>query len=179
MRKFGIEWRFPMSYTLQQLAGDIRTTLERDPTSEGRRAVCGLVERALTDEGFLGENFGPERTKPREILFEDPKLGFCICAHVYQGAASSSAHDHGPSWAIYGQAAGVTQMTDWKIVKPAKGEDPALVEPVRTYELKPGMAHFYDVGAVHSPKREAATKLLRIEGKNLDTIKRSNIKPAA
>ena len=168
-----------MSYTLQQLEADIRTTLERDQTSEGRRSVCGLVERALKDEGFLKDNFGPERTKPRQILFEDPKLGFCICAHVYQGAASSSAHDHGPSWAIYGQAAGVTQMTDWKIVKPAKGEEPALVEPVRTYELKPGMAHFYDVGAVHSPRREAATKLLRIEGKNLDTIKRSNIRPAA
>jgi hypothetical protein len=40
------------------------------------------------------------------------------------------------------------------------------------------MAKFYDVGAVHSPKRDSSTKLIRIEGKNLDTVKRSNIKAA-
>jgi len=167
-----------MSYTLQQLAADIRAALERDASSEGRREVCRFVEKALRDEGFVAENFGPDRSKPREVLYEDAKLGFCICAHVYNGPASSAAHDHGPSWAIYGQVAGVTEMTDWKIVRPAKGDEPALVEPVRTYELKPGMAHFYDVGAVHSPKRVSATKLLRIEGKNLDTVKRSSIRPA-
>ena len=42
--------------------------------------------------------------------------------------------------------------------------------------MKPGDAHLYDVGAVHSPKREAPVKLIRIEGKNLDHVKRSNIK---
>jgi hypothetical protein len=31
---------------------------------------------------------------------------------------------------------------------------------------------------VHSPKRDSATKLIRVEGKNLDTVKRSNIKQA-
>jgi hypothetical protein len=168
-----------MSYTLEQLAGDIRKTLERGATSESQQSLCRFVEKALADEGFLTANFGPDRNKPREVLYEDPKLGFCICAHVYQGPASSQAHDHGSSWAIYGQAAGVTEMTDWRIVKPAKGEEPALVEPVRTYQLKPGMAHFYDVGAVHSPKRTSSTKLLRIEGKNLDCVKRTNIRPAA
>jgi hypothetical protein len=67
-------------------------------------------------------------------------------------------------------------MTDWRIVKPAEGEAPALVEPVKTYLMNPGDAHLYDVGAVHSPKREAPVKLIRIEGKNLDKVKRSNIK---
>ncbi len=67
-------------------------------------------------------------------------------------------------------------MTDWRIVKAAEGDAPALVEPVKTYLMKPGDAHLYDVGAVHSPKREAPVKLIRIEGKNLDTVKRSNIK---
>jgi hypothetical protein len=45
--------------------------------------------------------------------------------------------------------------------------------------MKPGDAHLYDVGAVHSPKRDGLTKLVRIEGANLDRIKRSNIKAAA
>ena len=29
--------------------------------------------------------------------------------------------------------------------------------------MKPGDAHLYDVGAVHSPKRDGLTKLVRIE----------------
>ena len=69
-------------------------------------------------------------------------------------------------------------MTDWRIVKKGDGTTPSLVEPVKSYVLRPGDAHFYDVGVVHSPKRDSLTKLVRIEGANLDRIKRSNIKRA-
>ena len=55
---------------------------------------------------------------------------------------------------------------------------PSLVEPIKSYVMKPGDSHLYDVGAVHSPKRDSLTKLVRIEGKNLDRAKRSNIKAA-
>jgi hypothetical protein len=48
----------------------------------------------------------------------------------------------------------------------------------RTYVLQPGDSHFYDIGVVHSPKRDGLTKLVRIEGTNLDHVKRSNIKAA-
>ena len=34
------------------------------------------------------------------------------------------------------------------------------------------------IGVVHSPNRPGPTKLLRIEGRNLDNVKRSNIKAA-
>jgi hypothetical protein len=49
--------------------------------------------------------------------------------------------------------------------------------PERRYVLKPGDAHFYDVGVVHSPDRQGLTKLVRIQGANLDHTKRSSIKP--
>lgn len=167
-----------MAYTLTQLAADIRETLESDPGPAGREKVCRFVSRALTDKEFVAAHLEDRApgANPREVLYEDPKLGFCVCGHVYGGPAHGSPHDHGSSWAIYGQAAGVTEMTDWKIVKKGGGEEPTLVEPERTYLMKPGDAHFYDVGAVHSPKRDAPVKLVRIEGKNLDHVKRSNIK---
>jgi hypothetical protein len=167
-----------MSYTLSQLAADIRETLKADSGPEGRAKVTGFVARALRDSQFIAREL-KERAPgahPREVLYEDAELGFCICGHVYDGPAHGSPHDHGSSWAIYGQATGVTEMTDWRIVEAGKGEAPALVEPVRTYRLQPGDAHLYDVGAVHSPNREAPVKLIRIEGKNLDHVKRSNIK---
>lgn len=167
-----------MTYTLQQLAGDIRQTLKNEPLPAGGQALCAHVSRALADESFREENFGPDRTEKRTVIYEDTELGFCVCVHVYEGAAHTGPHDHGDSWAIYGQAEGETQMTDWRIVSPARGDKPARVEPVKTYELTPGKAHFYAAGAVHSPSRENSTKLLRIEGANLDHVTRTPIEPA-
>jgi len=167
-----------MTYTLEQLASDIRGTLNSDPGNGGRKAVCEHVSKALKDDAFVTQHM-PDRAPdadPREILFEDPDLGFCICAHVYGDIAHGDPHDHGTGWAIYGQARGTTEMTDWRIVEKGEGEDPSLVEPERIYTLQPGDAYFYEVGAVHSPKRDEPTKLLRIEGANLDHIVRSNIK---
>ena len=167
-----------MAYTLTQLAADIRETLKSDTSPAGKDKVCALVSRSLNDKAFVATHL-KERAQganPREVLYEDPELGFCICGHVYSGPAIGSPHDHGPSWAIYGQAVGITEMTDWRIVNKGTGAEPSLVEPVKTYTMKPGDAHLYDVGAVHSPKREAPVKLIRIEGKNLDHVKRSNIK---
>jgi hypothetical protein len=173
-----------MSYTLEQLAADIRRALMADPGRAGKAEVCRYVSRSLNDPSFV-TTYLKERApgaNPREVLFEDPQLGFCICGHVYAGSANGSPHDHGPSWAIYGQAAGVTEMTDWKIVEKGGAGKPSLVEPVRTYVMKPGDAHLYDIGDVHSPKREKPSKLIRIEGQNLDNVQRSSIKaktPAA
>jgi hypothetical protein len=167
-----------MAYTLTQLAADIRETLKADPGPSGKRKVCEFVSRSLADEAFLATHLKARApgAHPREVLYEDPELGFCICGHVYDGPAHGAPHDHGPSWAIYGQAAGATEMTDWRIVEKGKADAPTLVEPVETYTMRPGDAHLYDVGDVHSPKRDAPVKLIRIEGKNLDRVKRSNIK---
>jgi hypothetical protein len=169
-----------MTYTLEQFAADIRAALKTDASPAAKLTVCGYVSRSLNDPVFMATYLKdrPPDANPREILYEDPELGFCICGHVYDGPAIGSPHDHGSSWAIYGQAAGVTEMTDWKIVQKGEAGKPSLVEPVRTYVMKPGDAHFYDVADVHSPRREAPVKLIRIEGKNLDHVKRSNIKAA-
>ena len=168
-----------MSYTLEQLSDDIRAALKADPGAGGKQAVCTLVSKVLLDRDFIARHLDPDQCKPRKVLYEDPELGFCICGHVYEHPAHGSPHDHGSSWAIYGVAVGDTEMTDWRIVRKGDGATPTLVEPERTYVMKPGDSHLYDVGAVHSPKRDTLTKLVRIEGANLDRIKRSNIKAAS
>ncbi len=137
------------------------------------------MSKVLRDQDFIAKHLNAADCKPRKVLYEDPELGFCICGHVYEKPAHGSPHDHGSSWAIYGVAVGDTEMTDWRIVKKGDGTNPTLVEPERTYVMKPGDSHFYDVGVVHSPNRDTLTKLVRIEGSNLDRIKRSNIKEAA
>ena len=167
-----------MPYALTQLVADIRETLKSSSGRVAKEAICRHVSKALTDRSFVDAHLKDRApgAHPREVLYEDPELGFCICGHVYNGPANGAPHDHGPSWAIYGQATGVTEMTDWKIVTKGNGDEPSLVEPVRTYLMNPGDAHLYDVGDVHSPKRDAPVKLIRIEGQNLDLVQRSNIK---
>ena len=167
-----------MTYTLEQLSTDIRQALKADSGPAGKQEVCNLVSKVLPDEAFVAKHLTADQCRPRKVLYEDPELGFCICGHVYETAAHGGPHAHGSSWAIYGLATGDTEMTDWRIVKKGEGDEPTLVEPAKTYVLKPGDSHFYDVGVVHSPKRDGLTRLVRIEGANLDHIKRSNIKAA-
>ena len=166
-----------MSYTLEALASDLGQALQETSDEDRGAALCGHVEKAITDAAFRTTNLGADKTMPREVLYEDETHGFCICVHSYRAGATSPPHDHGPTWAIYGQADGETEMTDWEIVEPGDGDKPARVALTETYMLRPGMAKYYAPGAIHAPRRAGATKLLRIEGANLDHVKRTPMEP--
>jgi len=160
-----------MSVTLDSFAAECRKILKNDPGRAGREQVRDLVQRVLQDKDFLSTYLN-ENTPDRQVLYEDPELGFCICAHLNKDAREANPHDHGSSWAIYGQAFGETEMSDWEIVEPAGEGKAGKVRRARVYSLTPGMAHIYHEGDVHSPKRVATTGLIRIEGKNTQKMKR-------
>jgi hypothetical protein len=160
-----------MGMTLEQFAAECRRILQAQPGPDGRRQVCATLQGVLTDETFVARHLGDD-VPERKILYEDPDLGFCILAHHYQGAKESAPHDHGPTWAIYGQARGQTVMSDWTVLQPAAEGKPGKVRLARSYPLKPGDAHVYNEGDVHSPRRDGPTKLIRIEGRNMDRVKR-------
>ena len=166
-----------MSYTLDQFAADCHDALKADPGQAGREKVLEYVKKALKDKEFVATNLGDKADKERNIIYEDPELGFCICAHVYKGAKKGYPHDHGTTWAIYGQAVGETEMTDWEFVTRPEGDKPGKVKMTRSYHLKPGDAHLYPVGAIHAPMREGPTRLIRIEGENADNLTRTRIEP--
>ena len=166
-----------MGHTLEQFAAQCQRLLKDTPGPAGREKVCALLQRVLTDDDFVARHVGDD-VPERKILYEDPELGFCILAHRHEGAKESAPHDHGPSWAIYGQARGETLMNDWALVEPAAEGKPGKVRHVRSYPLKPGMAHVYNEGDLHSPKRDGATKLIRIEGTNMESVRRLAYEPA-
>ena len=166
-----------MGQDLEQFSAACHRILTAEPGPEGRRKVCALVQQILTDEPFIARYVGDD-VPERKILYEDPDLGFCILAHNHTGAKESPPHDHGPSWAIYGQARGETLMNDWALVEPATPDTPGKVRHVRSYSLKPGMAHVYNEGDLHSPRRDGPTRLIRIEGTNMDKVKRLRYEPA-
>src|SRR4051794_39987942 len=115
-----------MGQTLQSFAAKSREILKADNNPKGRAKVAVLLQEALRDPEFVSAQFD-DSTPERKVLYEDPDLGFCILAHNYEGPKESSPHDHGPSWAIYGQARGETKMSDWTLVEPASTEKPGKV----------------------------------------------------
>ena len=162
-----------MMHTLEQFSAECRRILKADPGPEGRQKVCALVREMCKDEAFVAANLGDD-VPDRKVLYEDPELGFCILGHVHKDAPGriSQPHDHGPSWAIYGQAKGETIMTDYfPVERPGEGQ-PGKARPVRDYKLVPGDAYLYNEGDLHSPRREAPTRLIRIEGKNMEKVMR-------
>ena len=167
-----------MEYTLKQFAGDCRAALREQETKAARETIRECCSRACNDEGFITIYFGPDNTSARKILYEDPDLGFCILSHVQEGAGDSQPHDHGPSWAVYAQVEGRTEMTDWRAVKASDGDTPGVVESERTYALERGDAHVYHEGDIHSPRRNGSTKLIRIEGMKLEGVPRGYFDPA-
>ncbi|HJU17206.1 MAG TPA: hypothetical protein VJ770_12140 [Stellaceae bacterium] len=160
-----------MGYTLAEFSAACHRILADNPGVEGRKQVCALVREVLKDEAFVAEHLGDE-VPERKILYEDSELGFCILGHVHHGAKESKPHDHGLTWAIYGQARGETVMSDWALIEPASEEKPGKVRLVRQYTLTPGIAYLYNEGDLHSPRRDGPTKLIRIEGQNVERIHR-------
>ena len=165
-----------MGYTLEAFAAECRNILKAENNPAGRTKVCSVLQKALKDEDFVAKTLD-DSTPERQILYEDPELGFCILAHNYKGPKESSPHDHGPSWAIYGQAKGETAMSDWELLEPATPEKPGKVRKTRTYKLTPGVAHVYNEGDLHSPSRTDSTRLIRIEGTNMEKVKRFKFQP--
>lgn len=160
-----------MPITLESLARDCRQLLASDDTPAGRERVAARVAEALRDPAFVQAQF-PADAPERKVIYEDPELGFCLLAHAYRGAKEGGPHDHGPSWAIYGQAEGETIMSDYAVVEPAATGGPAKVRKARTYAMRPGDVHVYNEGDVHAPTRQGPTRLIRVEGVNMEKVTR-------
>jgi hypothetical protein len=165
-----------MPTTLQSFAARIREILQDNDTPASREQVAALLREALKDRPFV-ESLFDEASPERKVVYEDPQLGFCILAHRYTDARDGGPHDHGPSWAIYGQADGETLMTDWVPAGAASSGGRAMVKKVREYTLTPGVAHVYNEGDVHAPSRSGPCRLIRIEGINLERVRRGMYDP--
>jgi hypothetical protein len=165
-----------MAITLERLAANCHAAIKANPGTAGREKLRDLVQQALADADFVA-TYLPPGTPERQVLYEDPEFGFTILAHGYVGPKGSPPHDHGPSWAIYGQAAGETIMTDWNCLARPTDAQPGKAAFVRTYVMKPGDAYLYDIGVLHSPERKGDTRLLRIEGINMAKVRRFPYEP--
>jgi predicted metal-dependent enzyme (double-stranded beta helix superfamily) len=164
-----------MAYDLDQFIADCRSTLKRDPGPTGREEVRVRLERLLHNQAFVDQYCGEDAPRGLKVLYEDPELKFQVLAHINEKARVSPPHDHGASWAIYGQARLWTEMTEWD--REDNGHDPkhASLKPVKKYRLNPGEAGIYQDGKIHSIDYPDNSRFVRVTGTNLDNINRIRI----
>jgi predicted metal-dependent enzyme (double-stranded beta helix superfamily) len=161
-----------MAYDLDQFIADCRAILGRDGGPQGREQVRQNLERLLTNADFIRDYCGDEQPSGLKVLYEDDKLGFQVLAHINNKARVSPPHDHGESWAIYGQAAKYTDMTEWEREDDGADSKHAALKPVKKYRLTPGHAGIYQDGTIHSIDYPDMARFVRVTGTNLDKIHR-------
>jgi predicted metal-dependent enzyme (double-stranded beta helix superfamily) len=161
-----------MAYDLDQFIADCRSILARDPGPNGREQVRIKLETLLRNPDFIREHCGEDTPRGLHVLYEDPKLGFQVLAHINEKARVSPPHDHGASWAIYGQATHYTDMIEWEREDDGKDAKHAKLTPAKKYRLMPGHAGIYQDGKIHSIDYPDYARFIRVTGTNLDRIDR-------
>jgi hypothetical protein len=160
-----------MSYTLDAFTRDAHAALKSDPGPGGREAVRRQLEKLLTEKAFLAEHV-LSAPPGRHTLYEDSELGFVVLAHVNSKAGKSPPHDHGASWAIYGQVTEYTDMTEWRRTDGSDAPGPARLEVSRKYRLEPGHAGTYDIRAIHAIDYPDGARFVRVTGTDLEHVPR-------
>jgi hypothetical protein len=161
-----------MTYTLDAFVKDTQTALKGSAGPAGREKVRVLLEKLLANKQFVDEAVGPAAPTGTRKLYEDQDLGFVVLAHVNAKPHKSPPHDHGSSWAVYGQAVKHTDMSEYKRVDPGNGAGEAKLEKVKSYRLEPGHAGIYDVGAIHAIDYPDGSRFVRVTGRDLDYVER-------
>jgi len=154
-----------MSYALDEFCDDVRAILARGDDRDARELVRQKLELLLVDDEFCAAYVGPEQDPGVAQIYEDPKLHFCVLAYNMADPRTSPPHDHGESWAVYGQTAGCTDMTIWSAADRPDGN----IEAERTFRLEPGQAGLFDVREIHSIQYTAGSKFVRVTGVDLST----------
>jgi predicted metal-dependent enzyme (double-stranded beta helix superfamily) len=168
-----------MTYTLDAFVKDTRAALSTHNDPSGRQQVRTLLEKLLTNRQFVDDAVGPAAPMGTRKLYEDKELGFVVLAHVNAKGHRSPPHDHGSSWAVYGQAIKHTDMTEYRRVDGGSDAGEAKLEKVKAYRLEPGRAGVYDVGAVHAIDYPEGSRFVRVTGRDLDHVRRLKYDTAA
>jgi hypothetical protein len=164
-----------MPYSLTDFCTDLSTTLKAKGDS-GLPEIARKLAELLRNPAFVSETFAEDTPIGRRELWHDPQTDVYVLAHVQEGGKVGKPHSHGASWAIYGTARGVTEMTEWRRINPPD-EAGAVLEKAGTYALRPGETKAYPSHVIHSTAHPQKAWVIRVTGTDLDAIPRYHFRP--
>lgn len=159
-----------MANSVEDFCTACRKALQAQDLPQALETIRERLQDLLHDPAIVAQHCGPDAEPGIRTLYRDPETGMNLLVHVYAEGKESPPHDHGESWAVYGQAVGHTDMTLWRRTDDRSQAGKASVEPIGTYRLDPGMAGFFAPGDIHSIKFPAGARFLRVTGTDLKTI---------
>jgi hypothetical protein len=166
-----------MAYTLKQFCADHHAILTSGtPLEQALPQIAEKLSALLLNPAFVAETFNDDTPIGRRTLHHDPDTDVYVLAHVYDGPKKGTPHSHGASWAVYGTARAVTNMTEWRRINP-ESEEQAVLEPVAHYALEPGQTRAYGPGVLHSTEHPRKAWVVRVTGTDVDAIPRFRYKP--
>lgn len=159
-----------MAYDLDQFSTDLHAILSADGLA-GLPAIADKLGNLLRNPAFVAATFDESTPPGHRVLYHDAGTDALVLAHVQVPGKSGNPHSHGPSWAIYGNARGFTDMTEWRRVNPPH-EDHMVLAPAGRYRLGPGDTHAYGPEAIHSTAHPEKAWVIRVTGTDLDRLER-------
>jgi predicted metal-dependent enzyme (double-stranded beta helix superfamily) len=160
-----------MAYTLEDFCTESHALLKSKPLASALTQMADKLSQLLANPDFVAQTFN-EKIKPgKRVLHHDPELDFYVMAHVQEGGKTGKPHSHGASWAIYGNARAVTQMTEWRRTNPESDDHAELVAESK-YDLAPGQTRAYGPNVIHSTAHPNNAWVIRITGTDLDKLPR-------
>jgi predicted metal-dependent enzyme (double-stranded beta helix superfamily) len=167
-----------MSYTAAAFFDDCHAAMDQGPDLQASLALMSHnLARLLADPDFVAQTYQHDLPAGKRLLYHDTKHDFYIFAHVQAAGKSGSPHSHGDSWAIYGNAMGVTKMTEYERVNSLE-EEGAVLRITDRYELKAGQTRAYPPGMIHSTAHPEKAWVIRMTGTDLNAIPRYHFKKA-
>ena len=160
-----------MAYTLKDFCADSSALLKSKPQAEALPQIAERLGKLLANPAFVAETFNDDLPAGKRTLFHDPELDYHVLAHVQEGGKTGKPHSHGTSWAIYGNAKNVTEMTEWRRTN---SDSDAHYELVATskYGIGPGQTRAYGPHVLHSTAHKDKAWVIRVTGTDLDKLPR-------
>src|SRR5438105_11360225 len=107
-----------MAYTLDEFCADNQQILKSRPLEDALPQIAENLSRLLANRAFVENTFNDDLPPGKRILHHDRDTDVYVLAHIQEGGKTGKPHSHGSSWAIYGNAKNLTEMTEWRRVNP-------------------------------------------------------------
>jgi predicted metal-dependent enzyme (double-stranded beta helix superfamily) len=160
-----------MAYTLDAFCSESRAILQAHPLARALPQIADRLARLLANSAFVAATFSDDMAPGKRVLHHDPDTDVHVLAHVQEGGKTGKPHSHGSSWAIYGNAREVTEMTEWRRTNPESDDHVELVATSK-YGLGPGQTRAYGPGVIHSTAHPRKAWVIRVTGTDLDALPR-------
>ena len=157
-------------YDLENFCSDVKKALSTLDGEQARESIRKKLEKLLTNEDFVSRHCHKDAKVGVHVLYQDEELGFMVLNHVINKGRKSPPHDQGESWAIYGQAVGYTDMSEFDRLDNETREGIAELKMVSEYRLTPGLAGMFGPRQIHAIHFVEGSRFIRITGTDLSRI---------